>query len=174
VLTPTKTHRPKPALLFPTLFEVENIQNDVGVAVPQNNVSANHDPVAVGRRRGQLPLQIDWNGILSLLQARRQRAANDELLFEAGRQPVFFGESGREIAIVGSVPTANFVAVMIAKTVAAAVVIVVVIPILIPPVAIAVMIPVVTVFAVTIREDGAACYRKHSRHKNSEPFIRSQ
>jgi hypothetical protein len=86
---------------------MENIDHNVRLAIQQDDVTANQHMRLVGRRRRQSTFQI-WRARLdALLQARRKRAAADELLLETWGQAVFLGKSRRQVILVSAVPVAN-------------------------------------------------------------------
>ena len=81
--------------VFPLLFEVENIQNHVSASVQQDNMPANDDVGALGRRWWQLPFQFFRTWLNFFLQSRGQRTTHYELSLEARRKLVPFGEARR-------------------------------------------------------------------------------
>jgi hypothetical protein len=60
---------------------VEDVHNDVGSAIQQNDVSTDQHVRAIGWRRRQAPLEFFRAGLEALLEPRRQSAAPRELFF---------------------------------------------------------------------------------------------
>ncbi len=86
-----------------TLLEVENVQDDFRIAIPQHDVPSNGDSFAIGRRRGKSALKFDGNKDNAAFQARRKRAAKHKLPLKPRRQAISLGEARREVSIV-SIP----------------------------------------------------------------------
>ena len=73
---------------------------------------------------------------------------NDELPFNTRRQAVFLRQSWRKMPVVGSIPAANFVAIVRSEAVAAAVVVIVMVAVVamsVAPVAVVVMFVLIVV-----------------------------
>ena len=102
---------------------MENVHNDIGPAIQQDNVSPNQYVLALRRRRRQLPFQILRTWLQPFLETWRKLAAPHKLSFQAWRQPVFLGEPWRKIALMAFVPSAN-VAVLVPVVLLALVVVV--------------------------------------------------
>ena len=136
------------------------INDDVRAAISEHDVRANDHPIAIGRRRWQPAIQIHRHRIHVALHFRCEGSLNDELPFETRRQAVFLRQSRRKMPVVGSIPAANFVAVVFGKAVTAAIVVIVMIAMLVAPVAVVVMIVVILIVMVGISPragDGKAC-----------------
>jgi hypothetical protein len=67
---------------------------------------------AIGRRRRQLANEFDGGRLDFLFQAGRKMAANDQLALQSGREAIFLGQSGRQIAFVAPVPVVDFVTIV--------------------------------------------------------------
>jgi hypothetical protein len=111
------------------LLEVENIQDDFRIAIPQNDVPSDGDAFAIGWRRGKSALQFNGNKVHLSFQIRRKPVANHKFSFKARREAIFFGEAGWETSVMFAVPAPKFVAVMLRESVAAPIIIVVVLPV---------------------------------------------
>jgi hypothetical protein len=104
----------RPAAEQPQLarFEVEDVHNDVGSAIQQNDVSPDQHMRAIGWRGRKTPLEFFRAGLEALLEPRRQSATARELFFQPGRQLLPLGKAWRKIALVAVVPFPQ-VAVMV-------------------------------------------------------------
>jgi len=133
-------------------LKVEDGEHEVGPAIQQHDVAANHYVRAVGWWRRQPPIQFHWDRLDALLQAGRQRAAFGELLFQSRGQSVLLGQSRRKRASVVIVPAAYGIAVMIAERVRGRVIIVTVL---------VVSVTVAMAVAVALRESEGTRQRQH-------------
>jgi hypothetical protein len=156
------------------LFEVEDIDDYPGVSVSQNNVPTNDDAFAIGWWGRQFPLKVNWNHVNLPLQVRRKCLANHEPPFETRGQSVLPGESWRYVPIVRSIPTADFVTVMIREAVPTAIVIVVMVLMFVAPVAVVVIPMLFMIFVGASGESHASRNCKSSDDDKSEPFFRLQ
>ena len=154
------------------LLEVENIQNNFRLAIPQYDVASNDYTFAIPWRRGKLALQVGRNHGYPAFESWRKSAANHELLFQSGRQAVFLGEARREVGVMFGVPAAKFVAVMRRETVAAAIVIVVVVfvSLYFAPMSVSVVVAAILVVLVFIREGGGSWKHEKSENDGGKPF----
>jgi hypothetical protein len=154
------------------LLEVEDIQDDSCVAIPQHDVPSDDHAFAIGRRRGKPTLQFDRNHVYPAFQARRKRAADHKLPLQSGRQAISPGETRREVFVMFSVPTANFVAVMVRESVAATIVIVVVlsVSVLVSPMSVVVVPAAILVVLVFICKSGVCRQEKKSKNNGGNPF----
>src|ERR1700739_2721795 len=117
---------------------------------------------AVRRRRGQTTLQLFRAGIQAFLEARRKSSANDQLLLQAGRQAVLFGEARRKMALVLGIPAVDGLFVVVIVIIA-----------IVPVVAFVVLIVTLTVtisVAIALGENGAACEEEKAKQNCNEPF----
>jgi hypothetical protein len=64
---------------------MEDVHYNIGLAIQQNKVSADHHMSAVRRRGRQLPFELFRTGLETFLESRGKRPAANELLFQAGR-----------------------------------------------------------------------------------------
>ena len=64
-------------------------------------------------------LQLFGAGVQTLLQTRRQCAADDQLLFQTGRKLISLSESRREMTFVLGVPSADLLLVVLVVVVVA-------------------------------------------------------
>jgi hypothetical protein len=154
------------------LLEVENIQNNFRLAIPQYDVASDDDAFAIPWRRGKAALQVGRNHVDPTLKSRRKRAAEHELLLQSGRQAIFLGQARREVCVVFGVPAAKFVAVMCREAVAAAIVIVVVIFVRLnfSPMSVSVVVAAILTVLVFIREGGGSWKHEESEYDGGKPF----
>ena len=171
-----KVYRRLFAELHPTakegLLEVENVQDDIRIAIPQHDVPSNRDAFAVRRRRGKPTLKFDGNKDNAAFQARRKRAAKHKLPLKPRRQAVSLGQARREVSIVFGVPTPKFVAVMFGKPVPATIVIIVVVSVSIPvpPMSVAVILAAILAVLVFICKNCISWNYKKSKNDDRKPF----
>jgi hypothetical protein len=134
------------------LFKMENIEDDLCPAIHQDDVSADHNAFAIRRWRRQLPLQVHGNHGDVRFEFAWKHGANHELSLQAGRQAIPLGKSRRKMPVMGGVPAAEFVAIVIAEAVTPAVIVIIVVLMFISPV------PVVMISTVIlpISEGGAS------------------
>ena len=96
---------------------MEDIGNQIGSPVQQNNMSADNDMREIWRRRRQAPLKIRRARLDFFLQSRRKRSSHNELPFQTWRQLVAFGQTGREVIAMVGVPAPHSGAVIISEAV---------------------------------------------------------
>jgi hypothetical protein len=125
------------------LFEVKDIHDQVGTAVPYDDVCANRDTVTIRGWRRQTALEVHGNRADITLQFRSHVTTNYELPFQAWRKPIFLGQAGRKVAVVCGIPAANFVTVVVPKAVPSTIVVIVMVLVFVAPVAIVMVITVV-------------------------------
>jgi len=92
---------------------VKNIHHHKRSPIEQNDVAADHDVLALRRRRGEAALEVLRAAHNLFLQSGRQSAAHYELALESGRQAIALGQAWRQVLIVLAVPASHFVAVVI-------------------------------------------------------------
>jgi len=126
--------------------------------IQQHDMAADDHMGAVRWRGRQPPLKIVGTAVVFLAQTRRERAANVELFFQAGRKAVALSQAWRQVVfMVSVVPASNFFAIMVAVTMPAVIPVFVLIPILmafasaVPPVLVAVAIVIVVMMASLLR-----------------------
>ena len=100
-------------------LKVEDVDDYVGFAVEEHDVPTDEHVSAIGRRWRQTMLQLFGAGVQTLLQTRRQCAADDQLLFQTGRKPISLSESRREMSFVLGVPSADLLLVVLVVVVVA-------------------------------------------------------
>jgi hypothetical protein len=163
---PTYTPRQKG-----TLLEVENVQDDFRIAIPQHDVPSNGDAFAIRRWRGKAALQFDRNDDHTAFQARRKRTAKHKLSLQSGRKAVFPGETRREVSVIFTVPTPKFASVMFREPVPTAILIVVVVfvSIPVPPMPIVVIAPAILVVLVLICKNRVSWKHKESENDGRKP-----
>src|SRR5579863_4018429 len=105
-------------------LKVENGKHEIGPAIQQNNMAANHNVLAVRRWRRQLPFQFHGQWLDAFLQTWRQGASFGELPFQSRWQSVFLGQPRGKRVLVVVVPGAHSVSVMIAERVRGSIIIV--------------------------------------------------
>jgi hypothetical protein len=137
---------------------VKYVHHREALDVKKNNVATDYGVTAIRWGRRQPPFEIVWAAFNLLSQSRRKRAAHHKLPFKAGRQPVTFGQPGREVVAMIAIPGAHLVSVMIVVT--ATVIVSVPISILI--------VVLIAMFIVTVapslrRKNGIAAQRKQYR-----------
>jgi hypothetical protein len=154
------------------LLEVEYIQNDFRLAIPQYDVASDDYAFAILWRRGKAALQVGRNHGYPSFESRRKLGAEHELLLQSGRQAIFLGEAWREVCVVFGVPAAKFVAVMRREPVAAAIVIVVVVFVRLyfAPMSIFVVVAAILVVLVFIREGGGSWKHEECEYDGGKPF----
>lgn len=135
---------------------MKNINDNIRVPVPEHDVSADENVLAIWRRRRQFALEILGTTPNALFKAWRKMAAQDELALKPRRQTVTFGQTRREIIVffVFVIPIVNpRIAVVIGVPAALVIVLVMF------PVAMSVSVPVAMsmTVAVTLRAGCAAC-----------------
>ena len=101
---------------------MEDVDDYVGFAVEEHDVPTDEHVCAIGRRWWEAMLQLFGAGVQTLLQTRRQCAADDQLLFQTGGKPISFSESRREMSFVLGVPAADLLLVVLVVVVVAIVV----------------------------------------------------
>jgi hypothetical protein len=82
-------------------------------AIEQNHVAADHDMLAIRRRRRKVAFQISGTMHNFRPQSWRQSTTHDQLALEARWQSIALGQAGRQMLIIRSVPASHFVAVVI-------------------------------------------------------------
>ena len=95
-------------------LKMENVQHHVCVSIQQHDIAANHKMRISSRRRRQTLLELLRARNHLLPQSWRECSARDELSFQAGRQLVPLGQTGRKVVAMFGVPAAYFVTVAIA------------------------------------------------------------
>ncbi len=151
-----------------TLLEVENVQDDFRIAIPQHDVPSNRDAFAIGRRRGKSALKFDGNKDNAAFQARRKRAAKHKLPLKPRRQAISLGEARREVSIVIGVPTPKFASVMFREPVPTAIIIVVVVSVSIPIPPMPVVVILAAILAVLVFICKSCISWNHKEPKNYE------
>jgi hypothetical protein len=131
---------------------MENIENDLCPAIHQDDVTANQNAFAIRRWRRQSPFQVDRKHGDVCFEVAWKHGANHELSLQAGRQAIPLGKSRRKMPVMGGVPAAHLVAIVIGEAVSPAVVVIIVVFMFISPVPV-VMIPAVILL---ISEGGAS------------------
>ena len=122
---------------------MKNIHDHVRVPVSQDNMCADDHAITVGWWWRQPAIQVNGNRMDFALHFWRECSADDELIFQAGRQAVLLGKARRKMPLIRCVPAANFVAIVIREAVAPAIVVVAMVLVLVPPVAVVMMIVVI-------------------------------
>jgi hypothetical protein len=92
---------------------VKHIHYHERSAIEQNNVAADHDMLAIRRRRRKMPLQVARTNHNLRSQTRRQRAANHQLALQSRWQPIALGQARRQMVMVLAVAASHLVAVVI-------------------------------------------------------------
>src|SRR6266849_669401 len=92
---------------------MEDVQHHVCASIQQHDIAANHKMRISSRRRRQTLLELLRARNHLLPQSWRECSARDELSFQAGRQLVPLGQTGRKVVAMFVVPAAYFVTVPI-------------------------------------------------------------
>jgi hypothetical protein len=135
----------------------DDVQNYIGSAIQQYDVSANQHMCGIWRWRRKPPLEVYGNRLKAFLEPRRESATPHQLFFQSWRQTVFLGKSGWQIILVFVVPSAHGVAVMILIEMFTLVVI------------ITVFIVALTI-SVTLSQREIAGEHENSQHAGEHPF----
>jgi hypothetical protein len=147
----------------------DDVQNHMRSAIEQNDVSADQDVVAVGRRRWQMADKFLGAGTNFPHQARRKRAAHSELARQSRWQLVALGEPGRKMIVMVAVPGMHPIPILIAVMVLASF-----FPFFLLP--FSAFLPIssfVSFFApspLSLGERDEARKRNHHRHRRANPF----
>ena len=64
---------------------MEDVDNNISLAIQQDKVSTDHQMSAVGRRGRQLPFELFRTRLEPFLESWGKRPPANELLFQAGR-----------------------------------------------------------------------------------------
>jgi hypothetical protein len=153
---------------------VENIQDDLCVAIPQYDVASDGDAFAIWRRRRQAPVEVDRNHHHVSFEVPRKALADHKFSFQSGRQAIAFSEARRQVSVVFAVPAAKFVAIMTGEAIAAPIVIVVtvVVPTFVPPVSVAVAVSSIVIafviFVVLVFVGKSCVAGKHKKAKDED------
>jgi hypothetical protein len=139
-------------------FEMEDVGDLEVRAIVEDEVAANKNVHVARRRRRKHDFQLVGAGLYSAAQARRKRAADYELLFQAWRQAIALGEAWWKMFVVSVVPAADiavairiaFVVVAVMVTVAMTMVAVVVV--MVVPAIVIVAIVFVVAVAIALRD----------------------
>lgn len=111
--TPPQTTRQGGVARLERRVEVEDVADLEVDAVIQHEIAAYERMDVVGRRRRQHRLQFVRARPDSAAQARRQRAADDQLPLKSRRQAVALGQSRGQVRVMRPIPLVD-IAVMIA------------------------------------------------------------
>jgi len=129
---------------------MENVHDDIGFAIQQDDMAADQDVLAIGRGRGEPPFQIHGTRLELFLEPWRKFAAAHKLSFQPWRQPVFLGEAWRKVALMFAIPPANVVVTV--------------------PVVVLALVVVISVFVVAFPMSLALCEcGAGSQHRKTEP-----
>src|SRR5258708_11717961 len=93
---------------------MENVQHHVCASIQQHAIAGHHKMRISSRRRRQTLLELLRARNHLLPQSWRECSPRDELSFQAGRQLVPLGQTGRKAVAMFRVPAAYFVTVAIA------------------------------------------------------------
>jgi hypothetical protein len=92
---------------------MKHIHHHKRSAIEQNHVTADHDMLAIRRRRWKVALQISGTMHNFRPKSWRQSAADDQLALKARWQSITLGQAGRQMLIIRAVPASHLVAVVI-------------------------------------------------------------
>jgi hypothetical protein len=110
-----KDRRPYEVSRGPSLIQlkVENIHDQKRPSVQKDYMSTDQNVLATGRRRGQAAFQVVGTMVELLAQTGWKRAAHNKLSLQARRQLITFGEAGRKVVMVLTVPATHLVTIMV-------------------------------------------------------------
>jgi ABC-type multidrug transport system fused ATPase/permease subunit len=153
-------------------LEVKNIHNQKRSAIEQNNVAADHNVLAIRRRRRKVPLEIVGATHNFFPQSGRQRAPHYELTLKTGRQPITLGQARRQVFVVLAIPASHLVAVVVGIRLTVAIFIV---AFTVSVAVIVVIVAILFVVAVTMplgnRQGGRESHAKDRVGSDSKPDL---
>ena len=94
-------------------LQVKNVEYHVGPAIHKHDMPPDNYVGTVRWRRRQPPFKVRRAGLDAFPQTRRKCSAANKLLFQAGRQLIPLGQSGRQSLAMLGVPVAHFFPVAI-------------------------------------------------------------
>jgi hypothetical protein len=153
---------------------VKDVNDREAPGVEQNQAATDYDVAAIGWWRRQSALQFRRTRLILLSQTGRKRAVDHQLSFQAGRQAVALGESGRKVIMMVAIPASHLIAIAIVVTVMAMAPTMIFILILTfaPIIVIIVAVVFVVAVAVSLSGDSNVCpKRKRQDKQETQPSV---